>query len=107
MEMIGWIGAICFAVCAAPQAWLCYQQGHADGLSKLLLGLWVTGEACSFIYVLPLGKLPLLFNYAANLALLMVILRYKIFPRAGAAVEQRGDDEHHATESGAVLPSVD
>jgi uncharacterized protein with PQ loop repeat len=85
MELVGWFGAICFAICAAPQAWLCYRQGHAMGLSHLLLGLWVTGEACSFIYVLPLGKLPLLFNYAANLALLMVILRYKWFPRVDKA----------------------
>lgn len=81
LEVIGWIGAVCFAVCAAPQAWLSYKQGHAKGLSWATLILWLVGEICALVYTLPTGLAPLIFNYAGNLLLLAVIIRYRAWPR--------------------------
>jgi uncharacterized protein with PQ loop repeat len=80
-EIIGWIGSILFAACAIPQAWMCYKQKHAHGLSWGLLMMWFWGEILTFIYVLPSGKIPLLVNYVFNFLLLLVIIYYKKYPK--------------------------
>lgn len=81
MEIIGWIGALCFSLCALPQSIMCYKQGHAKGLSWAFLLLWMVGEILTIIYVVPKGHLPLIANYVINLALLQVMVYYKIWPR--------------------------
>jgi uncharacterized protein with PQ loop repeat len=82
LNVIGWLGSICFSICAIPQAVLSIKQGHSDGTSSLFLGLWLLGEVCTIAYVLPKLDYPLLVNYIGNLACLLVILRYKIRPRS-------------------------
>lgn len=81
MEILGWVGSICFAICAVPQAYLSYKLGRSEGISWLFLFLWLTGEICTIIYVLPKKDVPLLVNYFGNLLCLLVILRYKALPR--------------------------
>jgi hypothetical protein len=81
LDIIGWIGAITFAICAAPQAWKAYKDGHSDGVSWGFINLWLVGEICTTIYILPKQDWPLLFNYAGNLICLLVIMKYKMFPR--------------------------
>jgi len=83
IETIGWIGSICFALCGAPQAWLSYKQGHSVGVTWSLLILWLIGEICSIIYVVPKGHIPLIVNYLANLVFVAIVLYYKIKPRDG------------------------
>jgi len=39
------------------------------------------GEVLVLIYVLPLGQMPLIINYALNIILAGAILWYKIWPR--------------------------
>lgn len=86
ISFIGWLGAIAFALCAVPQAHKCYKQKHAHGVSYLLLLLWIIGEVLTLIYVLANEsidieqKAPLLLNYFANLASLLVIIRYRVWP---------------------------
>lgn len=81
-EAIGILGAFCFAVCAVPQAWQCWRDGHARGLSWSFLALWLVGEMATLAYVVIQHADPiLLVNYAANLAALLVILRYKFNER--------------------------
>ena len=79
-ELVGWIGAICLAVCCLPQAWLSFKQKHSNGVSNWLIILWGLGEVLTLIYVWPTGQMPLIYNYAANIVLLAVIAYYKIFP---------------------------
>lgn len=85
MELVGWIGAIFFAICAFPQAYKCWKQKHAYGLSNLTLFFWTAGELLTFIYVVVqlqlFESLPLIFNYIANLLSLIVIIYYKFFPK--------------------------
>lgn len=82
IELVGWLGAAGFALSAIPQAYKCYAQGHGRGLSYPFLFLWCMGEACMLVYtIVRIGSLPLLFNYAANLACLLIILRYRIWER--------------------------
>ena len=82
IELIGWLGNIIFAVSGIPQALKCFQQGHAKGVSHAMIWLWVVGEILAMIY----GHLrdlptPLLLNYSINLICLLVILRYRYFPK--------------------------
>jgi uncharacterized protein with PQ loop repeat len=81
LEIIGWVGAICFAICGLPQARLSFKQKHSLGVSGGFLALWFTGEVLTIIYVLPKKDWPLLFNYSCNLVFLCVIIWYWFFPK--------------------------
>lgn len=78
LNLLGWIGSVCFAICAIPQAWETFRKGRAEGVSWIFLILWLVGELCTLIYVLPQKNWPLLLNYIGNLCCLLVIIRYKI-----------------------------
>jgi uncharacterized protein with PQ loop repeat len=81
LELIGWIGAICFAICGLPQCLKSVSDGHSDGIAWGFLILWFTGEVFTLIYVLPKMDWPLIFNYACNLIFVGIIIRYKFRPR--------------------------
>ena len=81
MELFGYIGSICLAICAVPQAIMSYKKGHSKGLSINFLLLWTAGEIFTLIYVFPKLDIPLILNYSANIIFLSIIWRYKIFPK--------------------------
>lgn len=81
LEVAGWVGAFLFSICAIPQAWQCYRQGHGVGLSWAFLLCWLFGELLTTAYIWPKRDWPLLVNYATNMACLAVIVRYKLWPR--------------------------
>ena len=80
LDIVGWLGAFFFAICAIPQAWQSYKLGNSDGISTMFLVFWFLGEVLMTIYVLPTWDWPLLTNYIFNLILTSVICWYKIFP---------------------------
>ena len=77
-ELIGWISAILFGLCALPQVLMCVEQGHAKGLSSITLGMWFAGEMFGLYYIWPDRKWPLIINYVLNVVLLGIIGYYKI-----------------------------
>ncbi len=83
-DTIGWIGSIFFAVCGAPQAWKCFRQRNAKGISPLFITFWLGGEVCHVVSVWmkfgPVGWM--MFNYAANILFALVIAYYLAFPKA-------------------------
>jgi len=81
LELIGWIGSIAFAISGLPQAIYSYKQGHSRGITWGLIWCWWVGEWFSLIYVIPLGKLPLIINYLGNIVFVGVITYYKIWER--------------------------
>jgi len=81
MEFLGWIGSILLAFCALPQAIESWRTGNSRGVAWGLLVMWGLGEAFMILHVLPMGNVPLLFNYSANMILIGIITFYKIFPR--------------------------
>jgi hypothetical protein len=83
MTWLGWLGSICFSVCGVPQAIECHIAGHGKGLSHAFIWLWAVGEILTLIYVLSLtvSLAPLIFNYGFNLGTLIIIIRYKYWPR--------------------------
>jgi uncharacterized protein with PQ loop repeat len=83
VELIGWVGSICFAICALPQALQSYRQKNSNGISWGFLLLWLIGEILTLAYVtLTTVQLPLITNYVLNFLFLVVILWFKIFPKS-------------------------
>lgn len=81
INIIGVIGALCLAICAAPQAFASYKNKTSNGVDGLFLFLWTLGEILTFFYVLKTNAdLILLFNYTFNIICLFVIIRYKVKP---------------------------
>lgn len=78
-NFLGWVGALCFAFSAVPQAYQCYRQKHADGMSWGFLILWLSGELCMIVYSVSERNIILLTNYGINLVLLLVIAYYKVY----------------------------
>lgn len=83
LDIIGWISGFLFAFCGLPQAIKSVRDGNSYGISNLFLLMWTLGEILAIIYVYCKHglDLPLLFNYCVNLIFLVIIIRYKIFPR--------------------------
>lgn len=78
LEWLGWIGSIAFALAGLPQAIKSIKDKHARGIAWGFLFLWATGTTCSFIYVIPTDKYPLMVNYFFNMIFVYVIIYYKI-----------------------------
>lgn len=87
IEIIGWLGSICLAICGIPQAWQSYKDKHSEGISWGFVLLWAFGELFALAYVYDKLDLPLLVNYATNILILGVILYYKIKPGKKAITE--------------------
>ena len=90
LETIGWIGGFLLAACGVPQAFMSYRQGHSYGLSLWFLLMWLAGEIMVLTYVLPKMHWPLIFNYTANIALVLIILYYKLWPQVEVPQELEG-----------------
>jgi uncharacterized protein with PQ loop repeat len=89
IEIIGWLGSICLAICGLPQAWMSYRDKHSHGISWAFVLLWAFGEAFALAYVYDKLDLPLVTNYLTNILILGVILYYKINP----GVEKTGSEK--------------
>jgi hypothetical protein len=83
MEIIGYTGAFLLAICALPQAIMSLVNGHSIGLSHTFLLSWLTGEILMlfFTYKLMGPHGPLFYNYLVNTILLLIITKYRYFPR--------------------------
>lgn len=88
-EVLGWIGSIAFAICALPQAWDSYQKGSSKGITWGFFVLWSVGELFTFLYVIPMGHLPMIFNYSLNMIFLSIIGYYKVKPRKKVRVSRK------------------
>lgn len=80
-ELFGWIGSAFFAICSLPQAILCIKNKNAIGISGWFLTWWFLGEIFTLMYVYNRHDVPLICNYILNLGFLIIIGRYKIWPK--------------------------
>jgi len=76
MELISWAGAVLLAVCAVPLSWEAIKHNKADIQTPFLI-LWFTGEALMAVYAVSLKDIALIFNYAANVILLLPVVVVK------------------------------
>jgi MtN3 and saliva related transmembrane protein len=79
-EVFGFISAICFGLCALPQSIKCIKTQSADGISTLMIILWLLGELSAIIYAIGTLNSPfwLLFNYGLSTITLLPIIYYKV-----------------------------
>jgi uncharacterized protein with PQ loop repeat len=80
LPVVGWIGAILLAFCGLPQAIHSWRTGSSAGVTWGLISMWGLGEVFTIVYVFPKMDWPLLFNYAANIVFISVIMWFKVFP---------------------------
>lgn len=81
MEVLGWVGQLSLTICALPQVIKTIREGHSKGVSWGTLILWFVGEVFSCLYVIFLGKWPLIINYFLNVLVIPIIIWYKVKPR--------------------------
>jgi uncharacterized protein with PQ loop repeat len=77
-KIFGYTGAFLLSICGLPQAYQSYITKSSEGISGYFLTLWLLGEICFTIYILPKKDIPLLLNYFFNIFLICVIIYYKI-----------------------------
>lgn len=77
IEIIGLIGAICFAISCIPQMIKCIREDNANGISYGTIWLWLIAEIAMLIYAFSKYDYVLLGNYIANFPIVIVIGWFK------------------------------
>lgn len=85
IEILGYIGSFLFAFCALPQAWKSHKEGHSEGVSNILLWMWLGGEITMTAYLLLKNgtDIPVTLNAVMNIVFIFIIMKYKYKPRIG------------------------
>ena len=78
LQIFGWIGSFCYAVCAVPQAYTSIKQGHSDGINPWFMALMVIGGLGSFLFISNRisENLPLVINFVCSGSAAAVVLFY-------------------------------
>lgn len=82
-QIIGWIGAFLFAICAVPQAIKTWRTKKAGDISWLFLFFWLFGEIFTSAYIitddylLKITHFPLYVNYIFNTILVLYLIYAK------------------------------
>ena len=79
-EAFGVLGSILLGASALPQAIESYRSKNSDGLALGFVAMWWFGMVFMTIYIVPKGDMILIANYVANLILVTIIARYKLWP---------------------------
>ena len=84
LTIVGFLGAICFALCAAPQVWKAYKTKSTGDISMLYIILSIGGNVFSGIYIggtnylTGYWQIPQYFNYSIALTLVIILMFMKI-----------------------------
>ena len=81
IQIIGYIGALAYALCGLPQAILSIKNGHSKGMSRGYAFLSLFGSLFSLVYAIPRSDYVLILNFGANIVVWSIILRYSYFER--------------------------
>jgi len=83
-NIIGWLGAFLFALCALPQVIKTWKSKKAGDLSKAFLLMWLFGEILTLIYIITddilveITHFPLYVNYILNIIMVLYLIYAKI-----------------------------
>ena len=79
LEVVGLVGATCFALSGVPQKIKSIKDGHSDGMSHGTIWLWLIGEGAMLLYALIKYTFDfiLIGNYLANFVVVAIIGLYK------------------------------
>ena len=82
VEILGWLGAGLLGIRAIPQAYKCCKQGHAKGISRSFLWLWISGQVFMLAhFLLGAHSWSMIFYSIFVLCVVSIILWYKYYPR--------------------------
>jgi len=82
-QILGWIGAFLFAICAVPQVIQTWKTKNARDLSWLFLLFWLGGELLTLTYIIiddflvGIIHYPLYINYLFNIILICYLVYAK------------------------------
>lgn len=81
--ILGIIATICFASSGLPQAIKSFRDGHSNGIANWSILLCVLRGISILLYIISLNKIDylLLINYICNLGTILIVAKYKIWPR--------------------------
>jgi MtN3 and saliva related transmembrane protein len=75
IDLLGWIGAFCLAMCGLPQLIKLLRTKRARDLSLFFLAMWAAGEICFLTYIaFRTPTAPLIANATWSLVLSIAIL---------------------------------
>lgn len=75
IEVVGWIGALLLATCGLPQLFKTLKTKDFSGLSLTFIVWWFLGEVLTLTYIIySAWRWPLIFNYAINIIVCIIIL---------------------------------
>ena len=77
IEILNWIGTICYCICAIPQSRQAWMTKSVAGMRWDLLLLWAGGEVSMLAYSLYVNNNALLTNYVVNGICLGILLFVK------------------------------
>jgi uncharacterized protein with PQ loop repeat len=82
IEFIGYTASVLFSICALPLVYEAIKQKRSN-INTLFLFIWLLAELLMTVYVLFKHGLdiPLLLNYSCNIICLLIISKYKFFPK--------------------------
>lgn len=80
-ELFNWIGSALLLICSVPQAYKSVKNGHSQGLSRLMLWLWMLGMAFCLVFFVYAQIWATILNYSFNLMVAGTITWYSYFPR--------------------------
>lgn len=82
-EYLGLIASFLFIKGSAMQAWKCYREGHARGISYGLIIPLLVGFCCmgTHVYVKIGWDVPLMSSYILQAVCILIIGKYKVWER--------------------------
>ena len=79
--IIGLVGSLLLALCGLPEALSARKKGRCD-VGYGFLCMWLLGEILVLLYNHMLHQdMWLYINYLLNICFIVIMLRYKVFPR--------------------------
>lgn len=82
IQSLGIIGSLILAIGGLPQLLKILKDGHAEGLSLIMIWCWVFGLGLLTLYIaLTSADIVLLINYGFSFLVAGVILKYKLKPK--------------------------
>jgi uncharacterized protein with PQ loop repeat len=82
ISIIGYLAMFCLMTASIPQAVKSVKEGHSKGMAGGYIILLLSGFSLMTTYLfLTKPIIPVVVNYICNIAMMLVIGYYKLFPR--------------------------
>ena len=80
LESLAWLGTVFLVIRLLAQVLKTITEGHANGLSLLMILLWLGGAGCTLPYVVVTSNYPVAVAHGVNVCACVILLYYKLYP---------------------------